>query len=87
MITSVLFPRGRVWHFGNDVHTVCGKYHKGTKAIVRNRPASDGKICAKCTRWVGDEMMDEYLGLVWRDEPTMAEIRGSCPSSIRSEAK
>ena len=77
MIKSILFPHSHVWHFGDEITTTCGRYVKGSGAIIRKRPASDGKICVKCTRWVGDHMMLEYLGTDWLDEPTMAELRKS----------
>lgn len=42
---------------------------------MRERPASDGKICSRCKIYVADEMMTEFWGYDWLDEPTMDELR------------
>ena len=76
---SILIPHSSYWHFGDTMRTVCGMY-LGPGVIIRDRPASDAKICGKCTKWVGSYMMPEYLGIDWGMEPTTKEIRISCKS-------
>lgn len=73
MPNAVFFRYGKKWHFTYSGGTVCGK-RIPPRSLIRNLPPSDAKFCSKCLQFVGDEMMTEYLGYNWLDEPTMSEI-------------
>jgi hypothetical protein len=76
-----------VWHWmdneqGGYCHCACGFEYPITKhSIIRERPVRDAKICNYCLREIGREMLTDFLGMVWADEPTYDELVKKSTSS------
>ena len=66
-----------VWHWYDSAKkiTMCGyEINADRFTIIREYPPKDGRICSKCLAEIGREMLTEFMGMNWFNEPTYDKI-------------